>query len=258
MSIRIILISLKDMANTKSEKKNIILAIILSAIIISALVWLTFFYQIGKISKMSEDVQKEKLDFYVQQEKSDKLLKLKKELVDVEGRQKEMEAMLPDKDNVVPILRSLESIAAETSNSIKITSVNLNKIKIGQEKKVSAADKDDDTTEKNADNQPESAKKQTKSDDLAKLKDYPAFDMEITGTFPAIVDFTSKMENLPYFVRVLKLDAVPYVKPAKQVSANETVLPGSSVASGSDQLELAGSKGVKLSLLVVIYINDKK
>jgi hypothetical protein len=246
------------MAITKSEKKNIILAIVLSAIIISALVWFTFFYQVGKISKMSEDVQKEKLDSFVQQEKSDKIFKLKKELVDVDGRKKEMEAMLPEKDNVVPILRSLESIAADTSNSITISAADLRKIKFTQDKKASATSEGDDTTKKSAATQSEGAEVKAKPDDLEKLKNYPAFDMEIIGTFPAVTDFMSEMENLPFFIRVLKLDAVPYVKPARKSSASEATSSDGSAAANPVQDELMGDVGVKLSLLVVIYINDKK
>jgi hypothetical protein len=245
------------MANKKEEKKNIILTIVLLAMIILALTWFTFFYQVAKISKMSEDVQKEKLDSYVQQEKSDKIFKLKKELIDVEGRKKEMDAMLPDKDNVVPILRSLESIAAETSNSITVSAADLSKIKIGQTKKTSVAAESDDTAKKSATDQSEGAKDQVKQDDLAKLKDYPAFNMEIIGTFPAVTDFIYKMENLPYFIRVITLDASPYEKPARRSSVDEGSSSENSVAAGSNEDKL-GDKGVKLSLLVVIYINDKK
>jgi hypothetical protein len=245
------------MANKKAEKSNIILTIALSVIIISALTWFNFFYQVGKVSKMSEDVQKEKLDSYVQQEKSDKIFKLKKDLIDVEGRKKEMDAMLPDKDNVVPILRSLETIAAETSNSITISAADLSKIKIGQAKKTSVSAETDDATKKNAEDKTGSTKDKANQDDLAKLKDYPAFNMEVIGTFPAVTDFISKMENLPYFIRVLTLDLVPYEKPVQHSPAGGVSSSENLATAGSNGDEL-GNKGVKLSLLVVIYINDKK
>jgi len=239
-----------------TKRKKVMFTIALSVAIIVGLAWFTLIFQKKLIIEMSETVQKEKLDAFVHQEKKDKILKLKKELDDIEIQKKEMEAMLPKKDGVVPVLQSLEKIAFETSSTIKIDAVDISKLKIGQAKKPVKKQEDEEIAKKESATSSQDDEKEEKpsQDDLAKIRKFPAFNLTITGNYSSLIDFMDKMDSLPYFIRVLIIDLAYYDKDKNQMSSGGTVFAPS--LPSTDQSEENKEKGVKMTLLIVIYIND--
>jgi Tfp pilus assembly protein PilO len=244
------------MAILKTERSKIVFTSAISAIVIAALTWFVFFYQTGLLAEMTDAVQKEKLDSFVKQEKSDKIFKLKKEFDEIDVQKKEMDGMLPAKDNMVPVLRFLEKISSDATCSIKVEAVDISKLKIGPVAKTTkkqAQDEEDDTKTKNSAASQKKTEDQAKQDDLAKVKKFPAFNLTVIGRYSALVDFLTKMENLPFFIRVLTIDVAPAEKEKQQQAAAGTLASGGSAAGGE---EGPGSKEVKMSLLVVIYTNE--
>src|SRR4030066_2431585 len=100
--------------------KKIYFMAIVSVLLAGALIWLAFFFQLGKISETADNIQKEQLDSLVREQRSQKILEMRKDLGDVEKNQKEMSDMLVDKDDAVPFLAEMENIARASGASIKI------------------------------------------------------------------------------------------------------------------------------------------
>jgi len=239
--------------NTK--RKKITLTVTLSLAVIAALFWFTLFFQKRLVVEMSEAVQREKLDSFVLKEKRDKISKLKKELADAESRKKEMENMLPGKDNVVPVLQSLEKIASETLSEIKVEAVDISKIKFSKTKKTAASQNDEESTKsQSAAPAKKTKEEQASQDELAKIKKFPAFSLTITGSYLSLVDFIDKMESLPYFIRVLTIDITSGDKEKKKPNTGG-ILPAASSDIANSNMENTG-KETKMTLLVVVYTNE--
>lgn len=160
---------------------------------------------------MSEDYQKEKLNSFVIQEKKDRLVKLGSEIADIQKNTDELKAMFLGKDAALPLLKSLEAAAEQSSCEISIEPADISKIKFAtaspSQKNETDTTNDDLTTQKSQ--TASNAKPAQKPDELAPLKNYPAFSLTITGSYSSTVDFLNSMENLPYFVRPLKIDVIP-------------------------------------------------
>lgn len=211
----------------------------------AGLIWLAFFWQFGKIEELSDNIQKEQLDYSVKQERSQKILELGKELEGIETREKEMKAMLVDKENAVPFLKLLEDVAIGTGNSIKISVADLAKINSQASKKPAVQASDAESTK---DLQKESqAQKAAKSKD--KTPDFSnqlGFSVELTGGYGNFLDFLTKVENLPYFVRVYSFQSDPVVK--SRVSA-----AGVSLADQPDSVS-AEDQYLKSTIIIGVYI----
>lgn len=213
--------------------------------------WLIIFFLGNKVKISFENYQKEKLNSFVIEEKRNKLLTLKRELPDLEVQKDNLDSMFVNKDEVVSFLRSLEKVAGDASCRIKIETANISKIKF--EKKVSSAPKkeDDDEIEttKKQDQTKISNEKNKKEDDLASLKDYPAFSVEITGHFSSIVDFFEKFENMPYFIQPLIIDISSGGQ--KSTIADAGILPAR--VSNSSEDENPNEKDVKVIITFVVF-----
>ncbi len=242
------------MAIMKKIDNKIIITIFITSLVVISLGWFVFFYETNKVREIAETIQKKKLESIVAQEKRDKIAVLNKELVDMETYKAEMEKMLIGKDDVVPFIRSLESIAENTSNSIKIEAADLKKLQASQQK--SAAGDEEDTGKAltrdeqiKADIEAEKAKQEGSG----KIKSSLGFTVELNGTFPAAVDFLDKMENLPYFVTVYNMDISSLAK-EKKIAASGGVL----AAGGSDSEKEASqeNKNVKTTMLIIISTKD--
>lgn len=70
------------------------------------------------------------------------------------------------------------------------------------------------------------------------------------------MDFLVKMENLPYFVRILTLDFSAEKTNGQSGTANAGTLAAGGQATGVNP-ENQG-KNVKLNLLVIVYSDEKK
>jgi hypothetical protein len=240
--------------------KKIILAVLLSSVFVLGAAWFVFFVQIPKIKETADAIQKEKLDSFVRQQKSDKIYKLKKDLSDIESQKDEMDATFIKKNESVPFFRALEKIAEESGCQIKIGVADLAKVKFSTVKKATPAvdeESDTETAPKAADSSGKAqADEAAKADDLAKLKNYPAFNIETTGSSSSVLSFLGKMENIPYFVRVLTLNLASEKAGSGAVSLGAgTLSAGGQTAQSNAQKD---DKNVKMSLLVIVYSNDKK
>lgn len=242
----------------KTDKK-IIITLALVLLSVAALGWFAFFYETKQIRDTAETIQKKKLESLVLQEKRDKILKLKKDLKDIEGYKSEMDKMLIGKDDAVIFLRSIEGIAFDTSNSIKIESADLSKLKMGQSKSAGSSSNEEDAAKGLTKDQQIAAdlaaekEKQKQSDQLkAKL----GFTIELTGTYPTIVDFLDKMENLPYFISVYNMDLTGPDKLNQPTASAGGVLSAENPIAG--QGAPAENKNIKMTTLVIVNTNDGK
>ena len=234
------------MKNTFDKKIFLIAAV---AIFLAAgLIWLAFFWQFGKIKELSDDIQKEQLDYLVKQERSQKILELGKELEGIETREKEMKAMLVDKENAVPSLKLLEDIAIGTGNSIKISVADLAKISALASKKPVVQASDDEST-KDLQKESQSQKTTKPKDKAPDFSNQLGFSIELAGEYGSFVDFLTKLENLPYFVRVYSFQVIPIVKSQAAQAADASV----------DQLNAvnAENQNIKSTIIIGVYINGK-
>jgi len=230
----------------KNFDKKIFFVIIASVFLAGGLIWLAFFWQFGKIKTISDDIQKEQLDSFVREERSQKILELGKELGDVEVQKKEMEAMLLEKENAVPFLKILEEIATETNNAIKISVTDLSKITSQSAKKPVVPPSD---TESKSDLQKES---QAQKSDQPKnappdFSNQLGFSVELTGEYGPFLDFLTKLENLPYFVRIYNFQIAPAPK-TPTASASENQSAGA----------VGGNKNIQSTMIIGVYTNGKK
>jgi len=223
--------------------------IVAAVVLLSAgLIWLAFWWQFGKISELSDNIQKEQLDSLVKQERSQKILELGKELDGIETREKEMKAMLVDKENAVPFLELLESTAIGTGNSIKISVSDLTKIKSQTAKKPAVAESDAESTK--------DLQKETQAQKVAKSKEKTpdfsnqlGFSIEISGEYETFLDFLTKLENFPYFVRVYSFQMNPIAKS----QTNQA----SGALADQPNLMNAENKNIKSTIIIGVYTNGK-
>lgn len=234
--------------------KKIAITILACVVVILLLVWTTFFLQSKKIRDSSEEYQKEKLSHFVLQEKEDKLLQFKKELADIEKRERDLKAVFVKKDEIVPLIKYLEQIAESSSCLLSIEPVDLAKIKFEKTQKTQKKESDLDEEEKKGktSKQTEEKKQEEKEkDELADIRNYPAFNVSVIGSFPSVVNFLSKLENLPFFIRSLIIDVSEDKKTSSKTATEAGILAvGSKDSSVSETSE---NKNVKMVLTVVVY-----
>ncbi len=239
----------------KSSNKKIYSIALAVFLVIGSLIWLTFLFQIQRIKDSADSIQEEKLDFSVRQRKGEQITRLKKELSDIQSRQKEIEATLVNKNNAVPVLRSLEDIAGESNSEIKISVADLTKLKADQAKNQEKEDeeeavKKDEKTAKFGEKSGEG-----KTDPLAELRNQLGLSLEITATFPSFEDFLYKMENLPYFIQVYTMEILPTADKNKDQPAGSAVKsPDQSGGTNNDSKE----RLIKATMLIIVYTNDQK
>jgi len=236
----------------EDPNKKIIIAVFATILVVSALFWAVIFQLGGKVKASFENYQKEKLNSLVLEEKRDKVLKLKRELPDLEKKKNSLNAMLMKKDAAVPFLRSLEKIAGEASCQIKIEPADINKIKFTKKAASAAPKKEDDEldTDKNKDETKLDGEKEKKEDSLAPLKSYPAFSIEVAGRFSGMVDFFQKLENMPYFVQPLVVDISSEVKKTAAAGSVGTLSAGTAAVS---EVENQEEKNIKMTMTFVVY-----
>jgi len=240
----------------KKINKNICLLAIISALVAGALIWLAFFKQLGKISEMSDDIQKEQLDSLVQQQKSQKIADLGKELGDIEKSKEKMDALFVEKENAVPFIKTLESAAAATGNAIKITVIDLSKIKTSTAKKPVVQDSEAESKE---DIKKENQTKKTASSQAGKqdLSNLLGFSVELSGEYRSIVDFFIKLENFPYFVRVYEFQIIQVKASQTSQSAGSGVIQTPNQENQAEQTEK--EKNITNAILTIgVYTNEKK
>lgn len=193
----------------------------------------------------------------VLRQKMEELSKLRNEITDLEGEKKKFESFFLKENEAVPLLRLLEKIAAEAGCVIKINPVDINKIKFEKAAKSGKSEKSQDDEEdiKKQKSQGEDQKKETeteKKDDLASVKKYPAFLVEAEGAYGSLVIFLRKMENLPYFIRVLVLDIAPGGETSQVTPGSDILRADSRQESGSQP---SGGRNIKMSITFVVYGN---
>ncbi len=241
----------------KTDKK-IIITVAIVLLSVAALGWFSFFHETKQIEGTAEAIQKKKLESLVLQEKRDKIFKLKKDLKDIEGYKSEMDKMLIGKDDAVMFLRSIEGIASDTSNTIKIESADLSKLKIGNQKNApSSSDEDTASTQtKDAQVAADQAAEKAKQEQASQLKNKIGFTIELAGAYPTLVDFLDKMENLPYFISVYNMDLAAQNKMNQPTATAGGVLPAENQTAGTEAP--AENKNIKMTMLVIVDINDGK
>lgn len=232
---------------TSSRDKKIFITISISTTVILAFLWFVFFFQGGRIKKSAEAYQKEKLNYYVLQEKKNKLLQLKKDMSDLEIQKERLETAFVKKDELVPIIRLLEKAAEDSSCAISIEPADLNKLKFEQTKKTQK--KEVEAEEEDSAKKKDQAE-ESKKDELAALKNYPVFNISVSGSFPSLIDFLEKMENLPYFIRPLIIDAK---EEDKKNNPSLSAAGASSAGGKKEETPPEDIKRVEMNITIVIY-----
>ncbi len=228
--------------------KKICFIVVAVVLLATGLIWLAFCWQFGKIEELSDNIQKEQLDSLVKQGRSQKILELGKELEGIETREKEMKAMLVDKENAVPFLELLEDTAIGTGNSIKISVSDLAKMKSQTAKKPAVAESDAESAK---DLQKETqAQKSAKSKEKAPdFSNQLGFSIELSGGYGAFLDFLTKLENFPYFVRVYSFQ----MNPAPKSQAAQAA----SVSADQPNSTSAENQNTKSTIIIGVYTNGK-
>lgn len=234
--------------------KKIIVAFSVTIFIVLASTWLVIFLLGSKMKDSFENYQKEKLNSFVLEEKRNKILELEGKLPDLKETRDSLDSMLIKKDVALPFLRAIENVASDASCQIKIEPADISKIKF--ENKVSSATKNQDEdvsdTAKKQDQEKAPEEKNKKEDDLAALKNYPAFSIEVTGRFSSMVDFFEKLENMPYFIRPLTVD-ISLAEKKSAVAGGAGTLPAGTISSSEN--ENPDEKDIKMTMTFVVYGN---
>lgn len=224
----------------------------MTILVVLVLAWLVIFLLGSKTKDSFEKYQKEKLNSFVLEEKRNKILKLKRELPDLEKEKESLDSMLIKKDLAVPFLRALEKVASDTSCQIKIDPADINKLRF--EKKASSAAKKQETDELDTaskkDQEKNAEEKNKQEDDLALLRSFPTFSVEVTGRFSSVVDFFEKLENMSYFVHPLIVDISPDEKKNAAVGSAGTLPAGTPAPSEDEQPD---EKNIKVIMTFVVY-----
>ncbi len=233
--------------------RKIFIFLIATIFVVLILCWGVVFLLGGKVKESFENYQKEKLNSFVLEEKRNKISKLKRDLPDLEREKTDLEKMLIKKDEALPLLRMLEKIAADTSCVLKIETADVSKIKFTNTKKQPSKSEENVDSEKTESKDEEATAKPKKKepDELADLKNFPAFSIEATGHFSSLVDFLGKFENVPYFLRPLIVDFSPAGKSGSGANRGGN----SSGAFGSTGSESASpeEKNVTMRITFVVY-----
>ncbi len=229
----------------KSLDKKAFLLLLAVIALSGFLIWLAFFWQMEKIKKISDDIQKEQLDYLVRQERKQKVVELGKELGDISAREKEMKAMFIDKENAVPFLELVENSAYSTGNQIKINVADLSKVAVQAVKKtLSQNENEDEDSKKSASKNTQSKEKSSSQSSKPDFSNQLGFSIEITGDFGSFVDFLTKLENMPYFVKVYNFQITPAAK--------------DQVAQQPENQPDEANKNLKAALVVGVYTNGTK
>jgi hypothetical protein len=235
--------------------KNLWISILLSLLVVGLFAWLAF-WQFGGIKNTSDNIQEEMLSSKVQEEKKQKILELGKELENIEENSKEMNLMLVDKGSAVSFLEALEKIANDTGNTIRIGVFDLSKMKSPTTKKPVLQETDTESTKAV---QKDSQAKKSASSQTAKqdFSNQLGFSLEVEGTFQTLVDFFSKLENLPYFVQVYNFDSVipPKIQAPAALSSNENQGENQTGEASSEE---QNSKKIKTVITIGVYTNGGK
>lgn len=233
----------------KKIDKKICLAVGTAVFLAGGLIWLAVFWQLGKIREMSDNIQKEQLDSLVREERSRKILEAGKEFESVGENQERMGKMFVDRDDAVPFLRTIENIAALTGNGIKISVIDLNKMKSQSAKKTVKAEPDDES-EANQKKENQAQKGTNSQGGKQDFSNQLGFLIELTGRYGSFVDFLTKLENAPYLVKVYKLQITPVVKTS----------PASAGGTGEAMVSPAGGDGRDVNAILTIgaYTNGGK
>jgi len=239
----------------KMDKKIFLLASV-AVLFAGVLIWLAIFWQPGRIREMSDNIQKEQLDSLVRQERSQKILEMGKELGDVEKNKNEMNAMLVDKDDAVPFLKMLENIASATGNTIKISVTDLSKMKsqASQKPVVQESDAESAKDVQKEDQAQKAAQSKTTTPDYSNQL---GFSIEITGSYGALVDFFTKLENIPYFARVYNFQIAPVVPNKTNQAVGSGTLSAGAAPSQPDGAE-GENKNIKSTITIGVYTNGTK
>ncbi|MCX6766721.1 MAG: hypothetical protein NT170_02990 [Candidatus Moranbacteria bacterium] len=236
----------------KIDKKICLLA----AVFAGALIWLAFFLQLGKIREMSDNIQKEQLDSLIRQERSQKILEMGKELGDVEKNKNDMRVMLVDKDNAVPFLKTLEAIAAETGNEIKISVTDLSKMK-SQSAQAPVAQESDASSAKDIQQEDQAQKAAQAKAGKPDFSNQLGFSIELSGKYGSLIDFFTKLENMPYFAQVYNFQIAPVAKSQTVQAAGSEVASTSPPTAGPAGAE-GENKNIKSTLTIGVYTNGTK
>ena len=239
----------------KIDKKICLLAAV-AVLFAGALIWLAIFVQLGKIREMSDNIQKEQLDSLVRQERSQKILEMGKELGDVEKNKNDMSAMLVDKDNAVPFLKTLENIATATGNEIKISVTDLSKMK-SQAVQVPVVQESDASSAKDIQQEDQAQKAAQAKNSKPDFSNQLGFSIELTGRYGSLVDFFTKLENLPYFAQVYNFQIAPVAKSQTAQAAGSGVASTSGVPSQPVGAE-GENKNLKSTITIGVYTNGTK
>ncbi len=233
----------------KNIDKKICLSVAIVVLLASGLIYLAFFWQLKKIEELSDDIQKIQLDSQVQKERKEKIVALGKELGNVDEKEKKMESFFVDKDNAVPFLKLLESSAFSTGNNIVISVTDLSKLKLSSSKTTTATSSDDESVN---DVKKESAAQKTKKAATKKtdISNQLGFSVKLEGRFGSLVDFLTKLENMPYFVQVYKFDVKPGLS-KKPVPRSPDQVDQSSENGDTD-------KDITTDLIIGVYTNATK
>jgi hypothetical protein len=160
-----------------------------------------------------------------------------------------MDGFYVEKNNVLPLIKSLEAIAGETGNEIVINVADLDKI-ASAKKKTTAKDSEEDAAAAKKSSSAAKSSSTKNANITPNFKNNLGFSLSIRGTYQELVNFLIKMENLPYFIKIYNFGIEAEEKPKQNTNS-------ASIANPEPTAELPTERFVKTSILIIVYTNEQ-
>lgn len=183
--------------------------------------------------KKAEKIQEGKMDYQAEVEKGLVFSEMKKEYEKIMEEEKKI-GILIGRDEAINIIRSLEKIAEETGNEIKITI---------QDEALSVAKKK--TPGKKGEEALPGIAEHLSSDK------HISFNIILTGRYPALLNFISRMENLNYYNDITSFNFTVVEKEVEEQKNDNGI-----AASGAVQGAAVKEKAVKAVIDSIFYVKD--
>jgi hypothetical protein len=216
-------------------KKKLWFVVVAALIITCGLLWYAYMVQYPKVKNIAEDIQKEKLDAIVKEEKSKRIMNIRDEVEGLDEQKKEIDSAFVTDSGVVGFLQSLEAIAGSTGNSIKISTFDLQKLV----KQPANSDDADEPAKSATDDQ--TGKKASKVPP-ENFESNMGFTVELEGNYTSMLNFIKQMENIPYFIQIRTLDSL--------VSSKKINISTQAAQAGTGQ---QANQALHTTLVIITY-----
>jgi len=218
----------------------------LIASIISITVVLFFVFlimpNIESIKIKSNLIEEKKLDNEIEKSKIEKINSMQESLNNYESKKSELPAFY-ENNQIVDLVKKLESMAQETGNDITLKAVSDSKPKTESKETAKKKKKDEKII----------------TDNLVYDK-YISLDVSLKGSYPDLINFLEKIENSRMLINVLSIEIRKTSSSSNQLKSEEAIRTGDifgsvNKASESEKVQQTNSSSeiIESILRVIVY-----